>query len=542
MNARHLTILAILLLAAAMLVAGCGMLKKPAPAAPAQPAIAVEPLASQQARAYPEIVAGGRVLCLADFEDEPSPAAGGVDTGVAALARLPVLGRRQVDRFHIEPETSGAARQFVVNITRTGVGAMEVSLPAGAGPHAGAQLVFDIPAGAGQDFRPYKLLSMAMFSRALRDDLQVTIDSDGGSWQSPRSLVQPGWNNVLLDIQHLGQAGSFDASRVRRVRLSFADAAGAVWFNLDDVMLIDNARQIQPAPPGVELSKSGLNYALKLPGRDEPVRIEQGLDGLWRMGALQAEVRLAGAGEKLPAGGEKLDALGSRRIGQIELLEHNEIRLRLASTWYFPSRAGQWASMAVRQIRWEYTIYGDGRCVVQGVLNNAGGSEIAAVGVFSAADAVFHGQSTGRQMVVNDFAGEVGRWRCLILPQGLSASVQAANYLHPGAIRPSVAEPDVRAAGDGDRDGFDESQGCYYLAAKGGQCRFMLDPPPDGLLNPVLLLAGPWPGQVHVSSEGLAIRSVVRRPDGSVLLRLDGLHRQAVAVEVSGTAGVAIQN
>jgi len=35
---------------------------------------------------------------------------------------------------------------------------------------------------------------------------------------------------------------------------------------------------------------------------------------------------------------------------------------------------------------------------------------------------------------------------------------------------------------------------------------------------------------------------VVRRPDGSVLLRLDGLHRQAVAVEVSGTAGVAIQN
>jgi len=561
-----------------MLVAGCGMLKKPAPAAPAQPAIAVEPLASQQARAYPEIVPGGRVLCLADFEDEPSPTAGGTGTGRAIAGKAgtggagaggagtgradaggdgtggpaagpatpaapaPITGRQQVDRFSIEPETSGAARQFVVNITRTGVGAMEVSLPAGAGPHAGAQLVFDIPAGAGQDFRPYKLLSMAMFSRALRDDLQVTIDSDGGSWQSPRALVQPGWNNVLLDIQRLGQAGSFDASRVRRVRLSFADAAGAVWLNLDDVMLIDNARQIQPAPPGVELSKSGLNYALKLPGRDEPVRIEQGLDGLWRMGTLQAEVRLAGAGEKLPASGEKLDSLGSRRVGQVELLEHNEIRLRLASTWYFPSRAGQWASMAVRQIRWEYTIYGDGRCVVQGVLNNAGGPEIAAVGVFSAADAVFHGQSTGRQMVVNDFAGEVGRWRYLILPQGLSASVQAANYLHPGAIRPSVAEPDVRAAGDGDRDGFDESQGCYYLAAKGGQCRFMLDPPPDGLLNPVLLLAGPWSGQVHVSSEGLAIRSVVRRPDGSVLLRLDGLHRQAVAVEVSGTAGVAIQN
>jgi len=534
MNARHLAIL----LAAAILVAGCGLGGKSGPAAPAEPAIAVEPLASQQARAYAEIVPGGRVLCLADFEDEPSPAADG-----AASVRPGLAGRQQVERFHIEPETAGAARKFVVNITRTGVGAMEVTLPAGLGPHGGAQLVFDIPAGAGRDLRPYKLLSMALFSRAMRDDLQVTLDSDGGSWQSLRTLVQPGWNNVLLDIRRLGQAGPFDASSVRRIRLSFADAAGAVWFNLDDVMLIDNARQIQPAPPGAELSRSGLDYELKLPGRDEPVRIEQGPDGLWRMGTFQAEVRLAGAGEKLPESGEKLDALGSRRIGQVELLEHNEIRLRLASTWYFPSRAGQWASMAVRQIRWEYTIYGDGRCVVQGLLNNAGGSEIAAAGVFTTTDAAFHGRSTGRQLVVNDFAGEVGRWRYLLLPQGRLGPLLAANYLHPWAIRPSVAEPDVRAAGDGDRDGFDESQGCYYLAARGGQCRFVLEPPPDapeGLLNPVLLLAGSWSGEVNVSSEGLAIRSVVRRPDGSVLVRLDGLHRQAMAVEVSGPVGAPL--
>ena len=513
MNARRLTIL---LLAGATFAAGCGLLNKPVPAGPAEPAMnPVEPLARQRARAYPEIVSGGRFVCLADFEDEPSPAA--------------VAGRQQIDQFHIVPEAPGAARQFVVNITRTGVGAMEVTLP------AGAQLVFELP--AVRDLRPYKLLSMAVFSRTLRDDLQVTLDGDGGSWKSLRTLVQPGWNNVLLDIQRLGQAGPFDASSVRRLRLSFADAAGPVWFNLDDVMLIDNARQIQPVPPGAELSKSGLNYWLKLPGRDEPVRIEQGPDGLWRMGAIQAELRLGGSGEKLPPSGEKLDALGDRRIGQIELLEHNEIRLRLASTWYFPSRAGQWVSMTVRQIRWEYTIYGDGRCVVQGVLNNAGGREIATVGIFTARDAAFHGGTTGRQMIVNDFAGEVGRWRYMILPQGQSGPVLAANYLHPGAIRPSVAEPDVRAAGDGDRDGFDESQGCYFLASRGGQCRFVLDPPPEGLLDPVLLLAGPWRGDVQVSSEGLAIRSVVRRPDGSALVRLGGLHRQAMAVEVSAPAG-----
>ncbi len=535
MNARRLNILTILPLSAAVvLVAGCDMFKRPAPAGPGEPAaIPVEPLAGQQARAYPEIVPGGRVLCLADFEDEPAPVA-----GVPAPARPPMAGRQQIDRFSIVPETPGAARQFVVNTTRTGVGAMEVTLPAGLGPHGGAQLVLDIP--AGQDFRPYKLLSMALFIRTLRDDLQVTIDSDGGSLKSLRMLVQPGWNNVLLDIRQLGLAGPFDASTVRRLRLSFADAAGAVWFNLDDVMLIDNARRIEPVPPGAELSKSGLDYVLKLPGRDEPVRIEQGPDGLWRMGVLGAEVRLAGLGEKLPTSGERLDALGSRRVGQIELLEHNEIRIRLASTWYFPSRAGQWVSMAVRQIRWEYTIYGDGRCVVQGVLNNAGGREIATVGVFTATDSAFYGGTTGRQMVVNDFAGEVGRWRYMVLPQGQSASVLAGNYLHPVAIRPSVGEPDVRVAGDGDRDGFDESQGCYFLAARGGQCRFTLDPAPEGLLDPVLLLAGPWRGEVHVSSEGLAIRSVVRRPDGSALVRLGGLHRRAIVVEVSGSAGAPL--
>jgi hypothetical protein len=534
MNARRLTILTILLPVAAMLVSGCDLLNKPAPAAPAGPArIPIEPLASQQAKAYPEI-AGGKYVCLADFEDEPSPAAGGVSSGGPAAARAPMAGRRQVDRFSIVPESDGAARQFVVNITRTGVGAMEATLP------PGAQLVFDLP--AGQDFRPYKLLSMALFSRTLRDDFQVTIDSDGGSLQSLRTLVQPGWNNVLLDIRQLGRAGPFDASSVRRLRFSFTDAAGAVWFNLDDVMLIDNARQIEPVPPGVALSKSGLDYELKLPGRDEPVRIEQGSDGLWRMGVLGAEVRLAGLGEKLPASGERLDPLGSRRVGQVDLLEHNEIRIRLASTWYFPSRAGQWASISVRQIRWEHTIYGDGRCVVQGVLNNAGGREIETVGIFPATEAAFYGRSTGRQMMVRDFAGEVGRWRYLVLPQGQSGPVLAANYLHPAAIRPSVAEPDVRAAGDGDRDGFDESQGCYYLSARGGQCRFVLDPSPEGLLDPVLLLAGPWPGQVHVSSEGLTIRSVVRRPDGSVLVRLGGMHRQAIAVEVSGAAGAGIQN
>jgi hypothetical protein len=406
---------------------------------------------------------------------------------------------------------------------------MEVTLP------AGAQLVFDIP--AVRDFRRYKLLSMAIYSRTVRDDLQVAIESESGTWQSHRNLLQPGWNNVLLDIQRLGGTGSFDPASVRRLRLWFPDAAGAVWFNLDDIMLIDNSRLIQPVPPNFELTKSGLDYKLTLPHYPEPVKIEQGPDGLWRMGWLQADLRLAGVGEKLAESGERLDPMGSRRLGKLELLEHNAIRIRLAGTWYFPSRSGQWASMAVRQIRWEYTIYADGRCVVQGILNNAGGLEIETVGVFTSTEVAFHGGSTGRKLIVGEFAGEVGRWRYLLSPPGDAGPLASDNYLHPAKLRASIAGGGTRAPGDSDRDGFDESQGCYYLAARSGQCRFVLVPPAGGVLNPVFVVAGAFSAGVSVSSEGKAIRPVVRCADGSVLFRLEGVFGSPTAIEVSGRQG-----
>lgn len=511
MNIRLWTIS---LLAGVALAAGCDLVGRGDGAVPAAPP--TRPGASLQAertRVYPEL-AGGRVLLLADFEDAAA-------AGESA--------RRQVERFSIVPDMPGASRRLAADCTRTGDGAMEVTLP------AGGQLVVDIPAGV--DLGRYKLLSMVIYSRTVRDDLQVAIKSESGTWQSHRSLVQPGWNTVLLDIQRLGGAGPFASDLARRLVLSFPDAAGAVWFHLDDIMLIDNFRQINPVPLNFELSKSGLDYALTVPGYREPLRIEQGPDGLWRMGRFQAELRLCGAGEKLPDSGESLDWMGSRRLGQLELLEHNAIRIRLANTWYFPSRSGQWASMAVRQIRWEYTIYADGRCVVQGVLNNAGGREIETVGVFTSTDVVFHGGLKGRKLIVGEFAGQVGRWRYFLAPPGEAGPLAAANYLHPAKLQATIAGVGARAPGDGDRDGFDESQGCYYLAARGGECRFVLVPPAGGVVSPVFVVAGTFPAGASVSSEGLAIRPVVRRADGSVLFRLDGVCHGRTAIEVSGLHG-----
>jgi hypothetical protein len=226
--------------------------------------------------------------------------------------------------------------------------------------------------------------------------------------------------------------------------------------------------------------------------------------------------------------------MGQRRVGQVELLEHNSVRLRLANTWYFPDRAGEWASLAVRGIRWEHTFYADGRCVTQGTLNNAGGREIGSVELRAAVPAAWAGGGLAERFVLGDLVGQVGRWRYLIPPSGPGGKTVAANYLRPGRIEPAIAAEDAFAPGDAARDGFDESQGCFFLGARSGHCRFTVRPPPEGLWNPLFLVSGRWSGAVHVGSEGLTIRRVARCADGSVLFALPGLIGRATAVEVTG--------
>jgi hypothetical protein len=226
--------------------------------------------------------------------------------------------------------------------------------------------------------------------------------------------------------------------------------------------------------------------------------------------------------------------MGQRRVGAVELLECNSVRVRLANTWYFPPRAGEWASPAVPQVRWEYTFYGDGRWVTQGTINNAGGAELGSAGVFLPAQAAWVAAGLDDHFVLRDLTGEVGRWQYLSFPPGPAGQTMAQAYLRPARIERTLCRKDAFAAGDAERDGFDESQGCFYLAAKAGQCRFTILPPAEGVWNPVFVVAGPWAGPVDVGSEGLALRDVVRREDGTVLFVLPGLLRRPTAVEVAG--------
>jgi len=481
-------------------------------AAPPPAGPTAEPLPVQQARAYPETVTGNFVS-LCDFEDSSTGA----------------RGHDQVRWFARSGLRSRGYHAFVVNVTRTGVGAMEVMLP------PGVSLVLTLP--HVHDFSSYTLLSMALHSRTIRDDLRVTLRTRTAAWTSHPTILHRGWNNVLIDIQSLRRLARFDPKGVRTIEIHFTDAERPVTFNLDDVMLIHNHRRIEPAPAGITLTKFGLDYALGLPGREKPLLIRQSTDGLWRLGNDQAIIALAGKG--LPADGwEDLEIMGTRRVGRVHVLEHNAARLRIVNIWYFPTRAGEWASLGIRQVRWDYTFFADGRAVTSVEVNNAGGEQIRSVRIALPAPAAWSEGGIGRELLVRAFAGPVARWSYLTAAAGARRKDYLEAFRIPGRIRSTLGRR-AFAAGDLDRDGFDESQGCFYArATEAGHCRFTVLPLPNiPLVRPVFRVAGPWKpaGTVRASALGLPIRNVVRTDAHHVLFVLPETVTYPVHIEVTGT-------
>jgi hypothetical protein len=485
----------------------CGCRSKPGPVGPPR-IVELDLLPVQQMRAYDQ-AATGRFVALADLEDHP---------GLSAA--------EQAGWFSIQPAQAQGQCQRAMNITRTGIGALAVTLP------VGSALALDIP--DLHDFVPYTLLSLAIHSPVLRDDLRVTLDSARGSWTSPRQLIRPGWNTVLVDLKPARQTRAFDLRRVLRVRLGFDSAGGPVSLYLDDVMLIDNRRRLVGGPAGLKVGVYGLDWHIHLPGRDDPLMIRQGQDGLWRLSD-QPVLRL-GTGNP-SEGGEDIGLMGDRRIGSCELLECNPIRVCLANTWYMPSRAGEWLSLAVRQIRWEYTIYHDGRWVTHLEINNAGGPEIGWLSLRSARPVAWADGEVSAGRMVNPFLGPI--WRCdyASVPGGGGRPSQTSEYLSPGRLAPAEGSRVGFASGDRNRDGFDESQGCYSIAPRTGTARLTFHPGAEGMVDPVLMVRGDWRGPVSVNLAGRAVRQMIRLEDGDLLMILPGRYDQPVPLEIIGRLG-----
>ncbi len=505
-RAMHKRCLALLILPAAF-VCSC---REPSPRPKTgNPVSELGPLPVQQARAYPETVTG-LFVSLVDFENTA-----GEDRGY-----------RQVDDFVIRPESAEGSLKFVVNNTRTGIGAMAVKLP------AGSRLVF--PVKQFRSFSGYTLLLMAMYIESVRDDLCVTLTTEGASWESPRTLLQPGWNTVLVDLQRLSGVPGFDMTSIRTISLNFSEATAPVEFGLDDIMLINNYREIKGAPEGIKIVANGLDYQFSLPYSKVPLVLAQCGDGLWRFKNRQPVVQILAPGESFGGDTENFKLLGGRRVGHVEIAEMNHIRLRIINTWFFPTRAGEWISLAVRQIRWEETFYRDGRWITHVELNNSGGEEIGSVRLYFPEKVVQADGAVSNELITDKLSGPVCRWNFIHPPPGQRGMLLENNYVRPAEIRKTIAAEGEFAEGDANKDGFDESQGCFFLQAKAGHCRFTIVPPTEGLLNPVFRIRGEWNGPVSVTSEGLVIRNKVQLEDGSVLFVINGELTRPTAVEVAG--------
>ncbi len=469
--------------------------------------LTVEPLPVQQARAYPETVTG-RFVSLADFEPAET---GGTPRPQAQLELFRLAGR------------DGAIR-YVAMPTRTGSGALAGSL------NPGAWLRFN---PEFRDWRAYTLLSLAVHSPTDRDDLRIALSAGGARWVGPPLLTRAGWSTVLVDLARLDEEG-LDLRRVEAVELSFSAAERPVAFGLDDLMLVDNTRRIPGTPVGMGLVRRGLEYSLALPGWPEPITFGQDDQGLWRTAPLAPQLRLHRPGEPVATEGEDLRALGERRIGAIELLEVSPVRVRLRNTWFFPPQAGAWLDPEVRQVRWDHTFYPDGRWVMQVLLSNVGGEPVEAITLTLPQPAGWSDGHIGPTMTA-PLEGPVGAWSLLLTPATDAGSAQRANFAQPPAVGIRLGRA-VRAAGDANGDGFDESQGCYRAEAVGGNVRLELAPGAVPLVRPIVLAEGPWRDDVWAQCQGLPLRPVARTDRGAIAVVPDTLTAPAL-VEFTGPIG-----
>jgi hypothetical protein len=330
------------------------------------------------------------------------------------------------------------------------------------------------------------------------------------------------------------------------MRIAFVDATEPVRFNLDDIMIINNTRPVVPAPRGLQLVKTGLDYTLTGRRLGRGVTFRQESDALWRQGGYPCQVQVVPPDTPFAPSGENIKLLGPHRVPQVDLVENNPIRLRLVNIWYFPARTGEWASLAVRQVRWEHTFYGDGRWVTHVELNNSGGEEIGGVRIGLGRAVALWGATLVSDVQTRDLVGPIGRWSYLWAPWDSAGQTHLANYLRPAAVKVTLGQANEPPL-------FDPTQGCYRLTANAaGHCHFTITPTPEGLRDPVFRVAGRWEGDVSagrreggasagrweggvsVNAEGLKINDVARLSDGSVLFTLPGLLTRPTSVEVTG--------
>ena len=426
-----------------------------------------------------------------------------------------------LDYLSILPETSSSSFQIISDQTRTGTGAMSIKLD------KGSKLCYRLPESI--DISHYTLLSMAVHSARPRGDLSITLTSVSGTHQVPKCCLVPGWNDVQVDLSKSKQWQNFSSEKFTGLELTFLAAGGTVKIIMDDIALSDNRTSITPVPDGLTLYKTGLNYAIHITGNKAPVLLTRHDDTLWRLDG-QEDISFAGKGGNVSS---RYKYLAKYRIGQLQLLEHNAVRVRIRNSWLFPPWPGEWHLPAVRTIIREYTWYPGGRMVTDVQLNNVCGKPVYQVDICSKTVA-WYGKGNSNHFTERNFVGPIATWSCLSQGDGRTIGSWERNFLDPVPVQKIIADGNIFAQGDRDRDGYDESQGCYCIAGMNGHCRFRFTPPKEGMPPPAVRIIGPWTDGAIVNVEGFLVSPVVLLPDHSVIFCMPNTISRPTIVEVSG--------
>jgi len=113
-----------------------------------------------------------------------------------------------------------------------------------------------------------------------------------------------------------------------------------------------------------------------------------------------------------------------------------------------------------------------------------------------------------------------------------TAASVAGDYQHPAGIMALVGQSTTDAPGDDDRDGFNEAEGCYELAADAGCLRVRFDPGGRLRHQPVFRVRGVVPSRTWVYADGRIVTTGERDAAGNLLFVLPEQVELPLEIEV----------
>ena len=552
------------------------------------------PVLQRMQKAYPDDLASGRFVSLADFESR----------GQVLLFRT--VGADGAEGQRQQPTTS-----ILHARNETGAGSLAAVLE---GPDD--RLLFDGKRSEQlaliRDWRKYALLLMSIYGPPGGVTLEFGVQSGEEtpvSWTQTIS-VRPGWNLFRFDVATIGDR--VDLGDVRALSWRASQATARVDLYLDDIILADNTRHVLGEDAGTgELYVLTRGRRIVVGVRDRfELAFADGLIVGWRDPGGENLADIGGLGPwPVPLAEDwfsqpdapvayddpRLFAAWGKTVAAAQrLVEATAFRVVVEGRWRFGD-AGESAPAAGQADArpghtWRYVIYPAGQLCVS-VRSEAPASGWAgprvgyAMGLDGrrdfrrvtppAADArtpapsfvlmarpgaqradllwtwtKAGGLTRQRELVSADqrrlavVAGDVEASPTVetahllrIWPGDIDAAPEgtglAADYQNPAAITAMAGGLITDAAGDLDHDGFNESEGCYELAPVDGVLGFDFDPGRFPRFDPVFRVRETADRRCWVYARGRTVQPLGRDAQHNLLFTLGRVAGAPLGIEVN---------